>query len=182
MRRFSLLGSVVATLLIGMVALGSQPGAFAQEATPMVAPEMLPPFVQQWVVVWAEDPSQVATLYSDESVIEYVASGEVFQGQDEIHDLIAGEFAAFSDLRYDIRSAFVAGDWAAVEVEFSGTYTGTYPGLPPGTGQPVRLRGAVVFELEGDMIRREAHYADAYGFLIQLGALPAPEMAGTPAA
>ena len=59
---------------------------------------------------------------------------------------------------------------------------GVYAGLPTGSGQTVTLPGAVIFELEGDRIRREAHYYDAYTLLVQLGVLPAPGMEATPAA
>ena len=57
---------------------------------------------------------------------------------------------------------------------------GAIPGLPPGSGQTVTLRGAVIFELADGMITRESHYYDVYVLLVQIGALPAPEMEGTP--
>jgi hypothetical protein len=56
--------------------------------------------------------------------------------------------------------------WGASDVRF--------PGLPPATGQHFSFRGASVFELADGKIRRYTQYWDAFGFLVQLGALPAP--------
>ena len=77
-------------------------------------------------------------------------------------------------------SGFVAGDRAVVEWVVSGTYSADFPGLPPAAGQRFSFQGASVFELADGKIRRYTEYWDAYVFLVQLGALPAPGTAGTP--
>ena len=84
------------------------------------------------------------------------------------------------DFTVDITNGFVAGGQAVAEWEISGTYTADFPGLPPAAGQHFSLRG-FRFELTDGKIRRYTEYWDAYAFLVQLGALPAPSAAsGTP--
>jgi steroid delta-isomerase-like uncharacterized protein len=144
-----------------------------------------PPFLDEWLALWTDGADGIETLYVGDAMWEDVAAAVTVQGRDQIRSAIrAGneeELAAFPDRRREVRSAFAAGNRAAVEIAFSGTYTGTLPGLPPGAGQPVAMRGVVIFELDGDTIRRESHFYDAGSLLAQLGVEPPPETEGTPA-
>lgn len=149
-----------------------------QEATPGTLPAPL----DAWLHAWGVDPTGADTLYAADAVLEDVAGGVSFLGPAEIRAHIEEEFVGFPDHAYAVSLAFVAGDMAAVELVYTGTYTGTYAGLPPGSGQAVSVRVAAILELAGGQIRREAHYYDAYGFLAQLGVLPAPGAETTPAA
>jgi steroid delta-isomerase-like uncharacterized protein len=157
--------------------------ADAQEGTPSATSGTIPPIAQAWAEAWAaEDPDRLVALYTPDSMFEEVAFGEAHLGTDETRAAVEAEFAAFSQIAVTWSSGFQAGNWAAAEGTFAGVYTGQGEGLPPGTGQQFAVRFAVIFELEGDLIRRESDYFDAYTFLIQLGALPAPGAEGTPTA
>jgi hypothetical protein len=46
--------------------------------------------------------------------------------------------------------------------------------LPPAADPPFSFRGVSGFEMTEGKIPRDTEYWDAYAFLVQLGALPAP--------
>lgn len=165
---------------LGLVA-GRLPSA-AQSATPAGTPLALPPLIQLWQTVWQTDPSQAATLYTPDAVLEDVPSGTSTQGLAAFAAAIQADQSGFPDRTYTMRSGFVAGDWAAAEVIFRGTYAGQYSGLPPGNGKPVELHGALIFQLAQGKIVRESHYYDTATLLTELGFMPAPMGMATPAA
>ena len=175
MRRASILVSVLAlaAVLVAGTAL-----AAAQDATPAASPAAVPPPLADWAAAWATgDIDGIVAAYTDDAVYEEVPINLVLHGGDELRAYLEGLWAAIPDLSVVVTSGFVAGDRAAVEWTFAGTYSGQMPGLPPGAGQTVTVRGASILELEGDKIRPEIAYYDAHSFLVQVGALPAP---GTP--
>lgn len=175
-RRTALRGLSSGTAAL-VLASGSRPGhVVAQDATPSA----MSPLITEWAAAWTGDPAGVANLHADDAVLEDVATGAVFEGADAIRAHIEEIRAGLPDADMTVSSGFIGDDHAALEYVFSGTYTGQLPGLFPGSGQPVTVRGAALFELKAGRIVREAHYYDAYAFLIQLGALPAPSAVATP--
>jgi steroid delta-isomerase-like uncharacterized protein len=165
----------------GLTAVLAARGAtVAQDSTPMTG--VVPPAVQEWAAAWSEldDGARLAALYTADATHEEVPSGTIFPGPEAIGGYARSHFAAFPDVALELTSAFAAGDWAAAEWVYGGTYTGSLPGLPPGAGQPFSVRGAAIFELQDGKIRRSASYFDFYSLLVQLGVLPAPEAAATP--
>ena len=169
---------VLATLLVvGTVSVA------AQEASPAASPAALASPLAEWATaVNSGDIDQVLALYTDDALWEEVAIGLAAHGQDEIRAHLDRLYTAVPDITFDVSSGFVAGDRAVVEWTVSGTYSSDFPGLPPAAGQHFSIRGASVFELADGKIRRYTEYWDAYLFLVQLGALPAPGTAppGTP--
>jgi steroid delta-isomerase-like uncharacterized protein len=167
--------ALAAALLTGAVV--------AQEASPAAEAVAVPEPLTAWAAAWETgDVEGILAAYTDDATYEEVALGIVTEGQDELRTHIEGLFGAAPDLSLVVTEAVVSGDRAAVEWIATATYTGQMAGLPPGSGQPFTLRGASILELEGDRIRADREYWDAYGFLIAVGALPAPEAAATPAA
>ena len=182
MRRVSLVFCVVAVVLLGKTATTSAPTA-AQEASPAASPAALPPLLAAWATaVNSGDVDQVLALYTDDALWEEVAIGLAASGQGEIRAHLDRLYTAVPDFTVDVTNGFVTGDQAVVEWEISGTYSSDFPGLPPAAGQHFSIRGASVFALADGKIRRYTEYWDAYQFLVQLGALPAPGAApsGTP--
>lgn len=129
-----------------------------------------------WVTDWEAQPlvaEPIAAAYTDDAVYEEVASGVVRSGREEINAYLTEFFAAFADPRAEVESVFAAGEHAAAIWAFTGNYVGQLPGLPAGTGQPISFRGASLLDLRDGMIFRETQFFDAYGLLIQVGAVPA---------
>ena len=83
--------------------------------------------------------------------------------------------AAFPDARGEITSMVVSGTTAAMEVVWTGTQTGDLPNLPA-TGKRVSVHAAVFVTERDGKIARLMHYFDFGGLLMQVGALPAPEL------
>jgi steroid delta-isomerase-like uncharacterized protein len=173
----SLLALITALLLV----LSTHGFVVAQEASPAASPAALPPVLAEWAAaVNAGDVDEVLALFTADGVWEEVAIGLVAQGPDEIGAHLERLFTAAPDLTYEVSSGFVAGDRAVVEWTVSGTYSSDFPGLPPASGQRFSFRGASVFQLADGKIAHYTEYWDAYIFLVQLGALPAPAAAATP--
>jgi steroid delta-isomerase-like uncharacterized protein len=152
-----------------------------QEATPTAEP--LPPALAQFIAAMeAADADQLAASYTADGVLEEVGFGQTFTGQDAIREDEATFLAAFTAVKILVPNAFASGEWGAVEWSFEGTYTGALPGMPAGMGQTVVFRGASILNFGSDGIRQHIQYFDAYGILVQLGALPGPEESATPVA
>lgn len=172
-------GIAVAVILVLIAGLAAHPVIAAQEASPVASPVTLPPLLTQWLAAFnAGDPERLLALSSDDARWEEVAIGLDAQGPDQIRAHLERLFTAVPDIAYAPTGGFVAGDHAVLEWVVTGTYTADFPGLPPAAGQPFTFRGVSVFALADGKIRRYTEYWDAYAFLVQLGALPAP---GTPA-
>jgi steroid delta-isomerase-like uncharacterized protein len=172
--RRRLVGGLLGGAVTALVTAHGSSRASAEVSTPV--PSVVPPVIQEWAAAWSEldDGTRLAALYTAEATHEEVPSGTIFTGPDAIGGYAQSHFAAFPDVALDLTSAFRTGDWAAAEWVYGGTYSGSLPGLPPGTGQTFSVRGAAIFELEGEKIRRSASYFDFYTLLVQLGVLPAP--------
>jgi steroid delta-isomerase-like uncharacterized protein len=172
----------LSVLVLAAVLIVSANISAAQEASPAAPPATLPPPLAEWAAAYSSgDADRLLALYTDDALWEEVAIGLAAHGQDEIRAHLDRLFTAVPDFTVDVNNGFVAGDQAVVEWVISGTYSADFPGLPPAAGQHFSLRGASVFELTDGKIRRYTEYWDAYAFLVQLGALPAPCAAsGTP--
>jgi steroid delta-isomerase-like uncharacterized protein len=161
--------------LLAVLGLAVPSGVGAQDANPAATPSALPPLLAEWEAAMAtHDADQILALYADDAVWEEVPLNLAARGHAEIRAHLERLFAATPDIAYDVTGGFAAGDRAATEWAITGTLTGDFPGLPPGTGQPFALRGVSLFDVADGRIVRYTEYWDAYAFLVQLGALPAP--------
>jgi len=99
---------------------------------------------------------------------ELVATGQVFDGADQVMEYYRTSRAAFPDQRNEIHSLRHADDAVVVEFDLLGTHRGEFLGVPP-SGREFRARMAAIFEFEGDDITCERIYFDAGTILRQLG-------------
>jgi len=128
--------------------------------------------LRDYAAAWSSgDVERVASFLTDDCVIENLGGGTVYRGQEEIKAWVRDNFAAIADLKIEVQSLFVAGDWAGGEWIQSGTYTGEIAGVEV-TGKHFSGRGASIFELREGKIRREALYWDTLSFERQLGVMP----------
>lgn len=112
-----------------------------------------------------------ATLATfDHPRYELVATGQVFDGEDEVRGYYAASRGAFPDQRNEIHSLHHADDAVVVEFDLLGTHQGEFAGFAP-TGREFRCRMAAIFEFEGERITCERIYFDASTILRQLGLL-----------
>jgi steroid delta-isomerase-like uncharacterized protein len=108
-------------------------------------------------------------LFTDDAVYEDVTMGEVNRGPAALKAFGESFLAGFPDVTFELRTRFANGSNGGAEWVMRGTNTGDSPGMPA-TGKRVEVRGASIFEFDGDRIRRCADYWDMSTFLKQLGA------------
>jgi steroid delta-isomerase-like uncharacterized protein len=101
---------------------------------------------------------------------ELVATGAVYDGDDEVMGYYTASRTAFPDQRNEIHSMRAADDAVIVEFDLLGTHAGVFLGFEP-TGREFRCRMAAFFEFEPgtDRIEVERVYFDASTILAQLG-------------
>lgn len=169
MRRLHIVLAVVAFALVGLVGLLVGPAVRAQDATP-AANSDVPALLQAWLDgINAGDGAAVAALYATNGTHEDVPSDMVAEGQEQIAGLIDGIVGQLGDYRIAAVSGHQAGDLAVLE------YTTDATDLE--SGNPLHLRGIIVFELDQDgLIRRSADYYDVATILAQLGMLDMGQM------
>jgi steroid delta-isomerase-like uncharacterized protein len=98
---------------------------------------------------------------------ELVASGQVFDGEEEVRRYFASSRAAFPDQRNELHALHHGDDAVVVEFDLLGTHLGELAGAAP-TGRTFRCRMAAVFEFSGDRIVCERVYYDSASILRQL--------------
>jgi steroid delta-isomerase-like uncharacterized protein len=99
---------------------------------------------------------------------EIMATGQVFDGPDEVMGYYRTTRTAFPDQRHDGVRLHVADDAVIAEFDLLGTNTGEFYGLPP-TGKAFRVPIIAVFFFEDDRITNERIYFDSASLLTQIG-------------
>jgi steroid delta-isomerase-like uncharacterized protein len=101
---------------------------------------------------------------------ELMATGQVFDGEDEVRRYFAASRGAFPDQRNELVSMRHSDDAVVVELDLLGTHLGDLRGAPP-TGRTFRSRMAAlfIFEDRGDGIVCERVYFDSGDITRQLG-------------
>ena len=128
--------------------------------------------IQEWAAGWAgRDVERVAAVLTDDCVYEDVPMAVVNHGKAEFRAFARAFLAAVPDFDMKLTSDLSSGDWAAAEWEMSGTQSGDLLNMPA-SGRTFSVRGASVFEVAGERIRRCSDYWDAASWLRQLGFMP----------
>jgi steroid delta-isomerase-like uncharacterized protein len=127
-------------------------------------PAPLPPLLEQLLkAVDDRDIAAFMALYAEDASHEDVPAGILARGREEIQAYVEGVWGQFPDLTFDAIAGHQAGDLAWIEYRFSAT--------DPESGQTFSIRGIVVMELEGELVRRSADYSDFTNVLVQIGQL-----------
>jgi steroid delta-isomerase-like uncharacterized protein len=99
---------------------------------------------------------------------EIMATGQVFDGDDEVMEYYRTTRTAFPDQRHDNVVCHVADDAVIVEFDLLGTNLGEFYGLPP-TGKAFRVPIIAVFYFDDDRIVNERIYFDSASLVTQIG-------------
>jgi steroid delta-isomerase-like uncharacterized protein len=102
---------------------------------------------------------------------EIVATGEVYDGEEEVRGYFAASREAFPDQRNELIALHHADDAVIVEFLLKGTHRGSLRGVPP-TGKEFTCRCAAIFCFEDDRLVCERVYFDALTIMSQLGVVP----------
>ncbi|HUA74123.1 MAG TPA: ester cyclase [Solirubrobacteraceae bacterium] len=99
---------------------------------------------------------------------ELIATGEVYDGEEEVRGYYAESRRAFPDQRNEVVELHHAEDTVVVEFDLLGTHLGPLRSLPP-TGRSFRCRMVALFVFEGERLVGERVYFDQNTILRQLG-------------
>jgi steroid delta-isomerase-like uncharacterized protein len=129
--------------------------------------------IEAWAEAWSSPNGleRLASLLTDDCVYEDLGIGTVAHGKQELKAFFEAVFSAIPDFKIELTSRFRAGNWAGAEFTWSGTQTGDFPGIPA-TNKYACVRGASVFELQGNKFKRCSDYWDMATYLRQAGLMP----------
>jgi steroid delta-isomerase-like uncharacterized protein len=113
-----------------------------------------------------EFDATIATF--DHPRYELIATGDVYDGPEEVARYFEETRTAFPDQRNELIAMHHGDEAVCVEVWVRGTHLGNYRGLPP-TGREYEVRGMAMFLFEEDRLVCERGYFDANTILRQLG-------------
>jgi steroid delta-isomerase-like uncharacterized protein len=99
---------------------------------------------------------------------EIMATGQVYDGDDEVLRYHRRQRTAFPDQRHENVRHHFADDSVVSEFDLLGTNLGPFYGRPP-TGQAFRVPVIAVFFFEEDRIINERVYLDRASMLTQIG-------------
>ncbi len=130
--------------------------------------------IEQWALAWSSPDTleQLLSLFTDDCIYEDLPMGVITHGKGELEQFYHQTRHGIPDFTFKLTSQFVAGNRAGAEWIMAGTHQGDLPGLPA-THKPVSIRGASLFELQDQKIKRCSDYFDMVAALKQLGFLPA---------
>jgi steroid delta-isomerase-like uncharacterized protein len=104
---------------------------------------------------------------------EIVATGDVYDGEDEVRAYFAETRTAFPDQRNELIALHHADDAVIAEFFLLGTHLGPLRALPP-TGRAFKCRMTAFLLFEGDRIVCERVYFDQATIMRQLGVMHDP--------
>ena len=127
--------------------------------------------LEQWAAAWSSnDVEKVLPLFTDNVVYEDVTFGAVNNGKKALRDFATTTFAAFQDLKVELKSGIVASDGksGAMEWTWRGRQTKDFPGLPA-TNKAFEVRGVTIVEFVDGQISRNSDYWDLGTYMKQVG-------------
>ena len=123
------------------------------------------------------DAATIATLYTDESIVESPSAGTIV-GRRAIEKATRGLFATFPDIRIEEHELLAVGNRVVQTATTTGTDTGGFVGMPP-TGRPFRISVIFLFTIKDHHIVHERRTYDFSGFLLQLAGEIGPAVEAT---
>jgi steroid delta-isomerase-like uncharacterized protein len=99
---------------------------------------------------------------------ELIATGEVFDGEEEVSEYYKASRTAFPDQRNEVIAIHHADDAVIVEFDLKGTHLGPLRGVPA-TGREFTCRMTAFFFFEDERLVNERVYFDSATILGQLG-------------
>jgi steroid delta-isomerase-like uncharacterized protein len=133
---------------------------------------------QAYAAMEAGDLAGLASLCS--ANCELNEMGNAIRGPEQIQAYLSAYWAAFPDMRLEVRRLVEDGDSVATEVRFTGTHTGPLAmptGELPPTGRKLDMDAADFLTIQDGQISNWRVYIDGMTFMRQLGVLPEPATA-----
>jgi steroid delta-isomerase-like uncharacterized protein len=130
----------------------------------------------EYVKAWnSHDGRAVAAFMTADGIYADVPLGARNQGRDAIAAWVDSIVPTLSsDYAMETTSFIESGDRYAAEWTVRGTNDGSSPEMPA-TGRQFAIHGVSIGELDNGKIRLNTDYWNMVEFLVQIGAMPAPE-------
>jgi len=116
----------------------------------------------------AQDFDTTLATFDGHPRYEIVATGQVYDGDDEVLAYHRAQRTAFPDQRHENVRYHFADDSVVTEFDLLGTNLGEFYGMEP-TGKAFRVPVVAVFFFAGDRITNERVYLDSASLLTQIG-------------
>jgi steroid delta-isomerase-like uncharacterized protein len=116
----------------------------------------------------AQEFDRTLATFNGHPRYEIMATGQVYDGDDEVLAYHRAQRTAFPDQRHENVRFHFADDSVVAEFDLLGTNRGEFLGQPP-TGKAFRVPVIAVFFFDGDRITNERVYLDAASLLKQIG-------------
>ena len=130
-------------------------------------------FARRDQAIKRRDAVTLASLHSENGVLESPTAGGIVHGRRAIEDVYRKWFAAFPDALFTAdEPPLIDGNRVAQRFTMSGTDTGGFLGLPA-TGKAFRMPLVTLFEFNDREIAHKRRIYDFTGLLIQIGVLKA---------
>jgi predicted ester cyclase len=116
---------------------------------------------------WESAYSDLSAL-SEDVVFTLMPTGDTVRGPEAVRGMLDLMYHVAFDAHARVRNTFVCGDQAVWEGHFVGTHIGEFVGVAA-TGREVCVPMCIVYDLEGDEIRKARIYFETAVLLDQLG-------------
>ena len=120
------------------------------------------------------DLSQLETFIHPE--YHYRSPTEEIIGIDALRAFASALRSAFPDMHVEVREQIGESPKVCTRVVMTGTHQGEFTGIPP-TGQPIKIEGTIISQLDEGRITQEWELLDQLSLLQQLGLLPKADAA-----
>ena len=128
-----------------------------------------------------QDFNRTLATFSGHPRYEIMATGQIYDGDEEVLAYHRTQRAAFPDQRHENVKTHVTADAVITEFDLLGTNRGEFYGMPA-TGKSFRIPVIAVFSFDGDRITTERIYLDTASLLSQIGRSDLIALAGSGAA
>jgi steroid delta-isomerase-like uncharacterized protein len=119
---------------------------------------------------WESEHRDVGMMAED-VVFTHMATGAEHHGPDGVLQMLDYMYRQAFEATAETRTRLCGESQAVLEGEFVGRHTGEFAGVPA-TGRSVRVPLCVVYDLEGDRIKRARVYLEMPVLMRQIGATP----------
>jgi steroid delta-isomerase-like uncharacterized protein len=107
------------------------------------------------------------SVIADDAVFTIMDSGQEHKGREAIIGMLDYFYQVAFDARADTRNLIIADGQAVLEGDFVGKHIGDFGGIPA-TGKEVHVPVCVVYDIEGDKIKRGRVYWEFDSFRRQV--------------
>jgi predicted ester cyclase len=145
-----------------------QPGASREDRFMATPQEALTNAVDSWN---AGNLDGYLELYREDITLHGYSPEPM--GKQEVRGFYEATFAAFDKPQLHFHEVLWDGAKCSIRFTLSGRHAGAWLGVPA-TGTDVAVPGITILHFDGEQVAERWSQADLLGFLVQVGAVPAP--------